>query len=328
MTSSEPGAARGTGAGRVTGAGRRGPCVVHLVWAPLGPEPLRQFLASYHRHAAGVPHRLVVLLNGATSDASRDVLLRELEHTDHRLIVLETPVLDLLAYRRAAAMLSASHYCFLNSHSRILADDWLAHLDRALAEPDVGLAAASGSWASMLSYALFQLGLPSAYGNVFDDRDSTRRQFERLHHQRTGEAPSSDPLRRRLGTAIALSRMLIGFLRFPAQHVRTNAFAIEHDLLMSASRSAVRRKVQAHRLESGRDSFTRQVERRGLRAVVVDRRGRLYDAPDWPDSETFWQGAQRGLLVADNQTADYDRADAERRLLLSRYAWGDRAAPL
>ena len=40
-----------------------------------------------------------------------------------------------------------------------------------------------------------------------------------------------------------------------------------------------------------------------------------------------WQGEQRGLLVADNQTDTYEHADAGRRLLLSQYAWGTRAAP-
>lgn len=306
----------------------RSPCVVYLAWGPLGPAPLREFLASYHEHPAGMPHRLVVLLNGVTTDAARDALLGELVHTDHEMIALERPVLDLLAYRQAAEILCASRYCLLNSYSRVLADDWLVHMDGALAQPDVGLAAATGSWASMLSFALFQLGLPSAYTEVFDDRAATIRELEQLNFDRTGNAPSTDLLRRWLARVVSLAPMLVGFVRFPAHHVRTNALAIEHNVLMSASRSSLRRKVQTHRLESGRNSFTRQVERRGLRVVVVDRFGRLYDPPDWAASETFWQGSQRGLLVADNQTADYDRADAARRLLLSRYAWGDQAAPL
>lgn len=313
--------------GRVIASAERGrPHVVQLVWGPLGPEPLREFLTSYHRHPAGVPHDLVVLFNGVEPSAS-DGLLRELEHTDHRLISLERPVLDLTAYRQAAAMLSGSRYLFLNSHSRILADDWLAHMDRALDEPRVGIAAASGSWASMLSYALFQLGLPSAYGDVFGDRTATRRQFEQLHLERTGEAPSPDRIRQWLGTILSLAPMLSGFVRFPAHHLRTNAFAIDHDLFMRVSRSVARRKVQTHRLESGRNGFTRQVERQGLRAVVIDRAGRLYEHCDWPASETFWQGEQRGLLIADNQTDYYAQGDPQRRLLLARYAWGTRAAP-
>jgi hypothetical protein len=303
-------------------------CVTYLAWGPLGVTPLREFLASYHEHPSGRPHRLVVLFNGVAAGASRDLLLAELEHTDHELIVLERPVLDLLAYRQAAELLGARRYCLLNSYSRIVADDWLLHMDRALAQPDVGLAAATGSWASMISLALFSLGLPSAYAKVFDDRAATLRELEQLNFERTGNAPSSDPVRRWLARVVSVAPTLVGFTRFPAHHVRSNAMAIEHDVLMSASRSSLRRKVQAHRLESGRSSFTRQVERRGLRVVVVDRFGQLYDPPDWAASETFWQGAQRGLLVADNQTADYDAADAARRLLLSRYAWGDRAAPL
>ena len=45
-----------------------------------GGAPVREFLASYRRHAAGVEHELIVLLNGVDDEDLRSQLLAELEN--------------------------------------------------------------------------------------------------------------------------------------------------------------------------------------------------------------------------------------------------------
>jgi hypothetical protein len=121
--------------------------LVHLVWAPLGPEPLREFLRSYHAHPAGAEHELVIALNGGRAgvagDAAREALLGELAATEHRLIV---------AYDAAARRLEHRQLCLVNSYSVVLARGWLGRLCEALDEPDVGLAGASGSWESQAEW--------------------------------------------------------------------------------------------------------------------------------------------------------------------------------
>ena len=94
---------------------------------------------------------------------------------------------------------------------------------------------------------------------------------------------------------------------FPASHLRTNAFLVRHRDFVALDGFAVATKLQAHAVESGRASMTRQLEARGLRAVVVDRVGNIHDAEAGPASETFWQGRQQGLIVADNQTELFSR---------------------
>src|SRR5580692_1025456 len=98
--------------------------VVHLVWGPLGPQALRDFLASYGAHPAGAEHELVVLFNGVTSQ-QRPALEQALAGVDHRLLELAEPVQDLAAYLQAAQRLEHARCCFVNSHSAILADGWL-----------------------------------------------------------------------------------------------------------------------------------------------------------------------------------------------------------
>jgi hypothetical protein len=58
------------------------------------------------------------------------------------------PTFDLPAYAAAAQALEASHLCFLNSESELLADGWLGALHERLVEPGVGAVGATGSYES------------------------------------------------------------------------------------------------------------------------------------------------------------------------------------
>jgi hypothetical protein len=309
--------------------------VVHLVWGPLGPAPLREFLASYRRHASGVEHELVVLLNGVDPE-QRPALLAELEGLEHRELTLPAPVQDLAAYLQAAAELEHERLCFLNSYSAILAPDWLAKLNGALEEPAAGLVAATGSWASVRSAVANGLFLPNPYRGVVPGRRIAREQLvamelERVGDWEVGDEPPSRSLmtsiRATLGTLPPAPEQLLRFEGFPAPHLRTNAFMADRARLRGLRVGRIARKMDAYLLESGHRSFTRQIHALGLRALVVDRHGSCYDHADWPESHMLWQGDQEGLLIADNQTRVYANGGMDRRRLLSAFAWGRRAEP-
>ncbi len=131
-----------------------GACVVHLVWAPLGLEPLRRFVRSYRSHPAGRQHALLAVFNGFSDDAALGAARAELASVEHAQLVLQRPLQDLAAYRAAAEHAAdADALCFLNSHSELLADGWLDLLADRLAEPRVGIVAATGSHESSFSSA-------------------------------------------------------------------------------------------------------------------------------------------------------------------------------
>lgn len=254
--------------------------LVHLVWAPLGPQALERFLASYRAHPAGVDHRLVLVFNGFRDSEHRapwDELTGAFDHD--RLDMLE-PALDLACYRRAASESTARRLCFVNSYAAVLADGWLQALTGALDAPDGGMAAATGSWESTYSAAPVWL----------------------------------KPLRRR------------AFSPFPNPHLRTNAFALDRELLLDLEWPEVGTdKLAALELENGRRSLSHQVTVRGLATVVAGRDGHAYLPDQWPASATFRSGEQENLLVADNRTEQYAEADPQRRRELARFAWGDAA---
>ena len=174
-----------------------------------------------------------------------------------------------------------------------------------------------------LEYLRYQLGLRSHYATVYHDREATRRAFLAM----SPGARDSGVWGHRVLSASTYARQLRRLGRFPAPHLRTNAFVIRRETLLALELPHIRGKLDAYAFESGRRSLTAQVRALGLRALVVAGDGGAYDVPDWPESATLWQGNQENLLVADNQTASYADADLERRTLLSRYAWADRARP-
>lgn len=315
--------------------------VVHLVWGPLGTRPLHEFLASYRRHEAGVEHELIVLLNNVPDPLPAE-FEAELQGVEHRLLRTPEPVQDLAAYTHAADRLEHERMCFLNSYSAILAPGWLAKLDHALDQPRAGLVGATGSWASLHSAVLNAFLLPNPYRRVVPARSVAREQMREIELELDaarapgGAATPAGELPRRTlsGSVISTLRsfrpmpeQLLRFAPFPAYHVRTNAFMLDRSTFAALRLRPLARKMDAYLLESGRASFTSQVRNMGLRALVVARDGAFYDHPDWYAGETFWQGDQQGLLVADNQTRSYANGSYDRRRLLSAFAWGPRSAP-
>lgn len=296
--------------------------VVHLVWGPAGLSAFRSFLDSYERHEAGCAHELVLLFNGFSDEASLRPYRERAARLDASEIVLGPPCLDLAAYRQATARLEHERVCFVNSYSTVRVDGWLARLEAALAQPGVGAAGATGSYASHLSYGLFQLGRRSPYGEAFESRRVARE----VMHELSGTPPPG-PVRHWLYNLAAVARHWRGAQRFPVAHLRTNGFLIERALFAQLCDGPIDTKWDAYRLESGPASLTARLRALGRAPVLVDRRGVARAPADWHRADAFWQADQADLLIADNQTRSYANATVRQRAVLSASAWGPWARP-
>jgi hypothetical protein len=125
------------------------------------------------------------------------------------------------------------------------------------------------------------------------------------------------------GSYESLSKLDPVFPPFPNVHVRSNAFMITRDLLLKlAGHLTIAEKLDAYLIESGPDSLTRSVQRNGLKTMVVGGNGRGYEPRWWPRSDTFRQGAQANLMVADNQTRAYADAMFEDKRKMVQHTWG------
>jgi hypothetical protein len=296
--------------------------VVHLVRRKNGLGPFERFLASYREHRAGVPHDLVLIFKGFRPARGVEAYDRALGGTPHRRLFMADFGFDLRPYFKAIERLDYLCFCFLNSFSRILVDDWLAKLHRWLAAPGVGLVGATGSYQSFASASVEReralATLPVA--------DRLR---WRARHIASDPRPEMIVQR---GAAWLLGMLGLWsperyFPAFPNYHVRTNAFMASRQTLARVRLGPVWSKLSAFMFESGKDSLTSQVMRLGLRPLLVSRSGEAFEKEEWHMSNTFRQGRQQGLLVADNQTDAYEAGSIEERRVLSTLAWGQYARP-
>jgi len=268
--------------------------VVHLVVKDYGLDAFRRFIRSYRAFPAGVAHQLLIAAKQFDSMAQLELYREELVGLEYQIMPVPDEGFDLGTYLRIARATDYHRYCFLNSLCEVLAPDWLAKLARAADQAPGGIAGATGSLESVASDALHHIGYTSRWPAMIK------------------------PLRGILGYL----KLLPAFPTFPNPHIRTNAFMIERETFLSVNHPVVSDKADAWRFESGRNGLTRQVLKRGGKALVVDADGATYPVEEWYRSRTFWQGEQEGLLVADKQTRMYRDADAERRRELRRGAWG------
>lgn len=275
-------------------------CVVYLVRAQNGIEPLQKFLDSYGRNRGGLKHDFCVLFKGFPEEKEPTKYEQRLSDYPHRSLFVRDFGYDITSYFIAARTLDYPYFCFLNSYSLILDENWLTKMYRYISEKDVGLVGATGSYESIYS----------------DFAEQYRIMKTILSYRR---------IDRRLWMRYCLMKHKSYFFPFPNYHIRTNAFMIRGTLMRKICLPRIHTKMDAWRFESGKDSLTQQVLRMNLRVLVIGKDGIGYNKEDWFKSNTFWQGNQDNLLIADNQTNEYSRGDVEAKKRHSRLAWADNA---
>ncbi len=276
--------------------------VIHLIWMDYGIELFRRFLESYIKYPAGYPHDLVLLFNG----------VNDVQETKPYLdLILEAGIKfqthinyhrdqDLQAYFWVAERLNTPYLLYLNSYSELLEQGWLEKYMRHVNSTDIGIIGASGSWLS--------------YYRTIMNKNSWGWERDKSFSQNLAKY-------RTLIKAIVYWKWM--FPDFPNPHIRTNAFLISRDLMLQIkSRPLGSKKFKAYLLESGRRSITRQVLKKGLRVMVMDRNGILFKPEEWDEAKVFWISEQENLLVSDNQTQIYAGSDPSEKHGMSFNAWG------
>jgi hypothetical protein len=259
---------------------------------PGGAESIRQFSETYVSCNAGIAHSLYVAAKRWKSEGEIRQLEAYFAGVPVTVISLPDDGFDLGAYIRVADMIPAEWFCFLNTHSRILSENWLSLLYEGAQSSGVGATGATGSWESA---------------------------FDALLH-----TPWPANFVPRLRRAATLIRNRMQFPAFPNPHLRTNAFLTRSELFSQFASQTVfpRTKRDAYTIESGSRSFSSFLRGRGLDLRVCGANGVAYSIDAWPVSGTYRSKNQFNLLVADNQTREFAAADSVLRKSLQLSAWG------
>ena len=273
-------------------------CVAHLVRERNGIAPFEAFLASYRKNPGGAAHDLLLIFKGFEHESVPAEYSALLAGLSYRTLFVADEGFDIKPYFHAARSLAYHYFCFLNSFSVLLDEDWLAKMHEQIVRARVGVVGATASHESF--YSTFRHNW-RANRSKWLYRGMLRIEYGKLREVLT--------YRKR-------------FPPFPNYHVRSNAFIIRRDLMLELRVGAIKEKMDAHEFESGRESLTRQILAQRLAPLVVGRDGRAYEKENWYESFTFRSGEQQNLLVADNQTRHYERADPLTRQSLTRATWG------
>jgi hypothetical protein len=250
------------------------------------------FAASYRRHPAGTEHDFNIIAKGF-DDSELIELSRIFDGIPYQIIRMDDEIgFDLHAYLLVAGMIENPIVCFLNTHTRLRADNWLLKLYNGFQAGGVGLAGASGSYQSLANRRIQKLR------SLRCVMAATR--ALRLAH------PQTD-----------------GFPHFPNPHIRTNVFLLSRTVFLAMPVPG-RTKRSCFLFESGPDGLTAAIKRQGLKAVVVGANGRVYGELDWPKSRGFRLRNQSNLLAEDNATDLFRDAARGHQRFLSKRAWGIR----
>ncbi|MCF6245787.1 MAG: hypothetical protein L3J69_00355 [Desulfobacula sp.] len=300
-------------------------CVVHLVRAHNGIEPFRRFLESYRNNHSGIEHDLLIIFKGFEFQKDIEKYQALLPPIQYLTLEVSDDGFDITAYFTAIRCYSEKYrfFCFLNSYSEILEQDWLRKLHESVSKPGVGLVGATGSWNSNSTNAYIWF---RCRAETIQDLLLKRKQKKIITNTGTKKVliKESSCLRKIIPTikgALAQFPLIIYFDPFPNYHIRTNAFMISGKLMKTLECPAMKTKMDAYRFESGSKGITKQILNMEKKVCVVGKDGMSYKKEEWDKSNTFWKSEQENLLVADNQTRDYQYGSPQRRRKLFSMAW-------
>lgn len=286
-------------------------CVVYLVRYQNDLESFLHFLDSYQRNPAGVEHDFLVVFKGFSQSEDLGVYRKILKSFTYISYEISDEGFDLTAYFSAAKTFGNQYrfFCFMNSFSEILDKDWLLKLYQPALMQDVGIVGASASFQGHRKGSLLRL-----FKEVYI--------VSRNHFKLYAKKVFFKKLILSMVASYDYCRSQLKLGCFPNGHIRTNAFVISSSLMNLLSCPLLKEKLDAYKLEGGKGGISRQIISMRKRLILVGKDGRFYDEKDWYKSKTFWQSNQENLLVADNQTRDYQYGTLERRGVLSTGAWG------
>jgi hypothetical protein len=322
--------------------------VVYLVRKAEGSGPPARFLASYRKYQAGEPHDLILVFKGFASNDPEAARIREIfSGLVQQEIAIADEGVDITAYIHAASCLPHRTLCFLNTFSVIRTANWLSLLMRHFEREDVGMVGASGSYESLRSsmYLLSKVVWLCAAMQIPYDRKVARYYrwllrsqypswLERTRSERLRALWARQPDYRTFDPGYAAHWNAViqpgapiswapDYPDFPNPHLRSNAFMIDRQMLLSFGFPKIVEKMESCAFESGHQSLTARVRALGKTVLVVGRDGVGYDIPDWPTSRTFRLGDQSNMLVTDNQVMNFGAYSAAERSTHVLMTWGE-----
>lgn len=218
----------------------------------------KRFLNSYEKFSAGVEHSLTVLLRGYENNLKDYNEIKEIcKNKNIKTLDTQDIGLDFGAYLDGAQQSSAEYICGINTTCIIMCDNWLEKLySTTEKDSQYKFVGVSGSYELCPEYVR-ELKL---IGNLKDKIKS-------------------------LCQNLNIFRILYRFIftpkmkGFPNYSVRTSSFLIDKNIYLEyfKTQNLPKNKLEAYKLENGKNSISNFITEKGLKYCIVDKSGRKYD---------------------------------------------------
>lgn len=311
-----------------------------------------RFARSYRKCSAGLDHDLIVIRKGEARKAGARQALDLMFGADGvQYFDVDDSGFDIHAYLKLAKEAPHKYLCFLNSHSEIRANDWLAKLFEPMRDSQVGMAGATASYESITDTISInskvvwlanrgELEASQEIINLFRNQlenhapawiANLRSQATASHSQRSRPTLSIDrevEYARYWSTVTQPGAPLehfAGFRSFPNPHIRTNGFVIQREVLIQFDDDLELSKAACSHFESGMHGLPDMLRHLNLRSVLVGADGSIYEKDDWAKSNTFRLGNQENVLIWDNRVEEFNNYGTDDRERVRLLSWGEYA---
>ncbi len=264
------------------------PLVVYLAYEPYGINLLKKFLKNYNFYKSGYEHDLLICFK----EFDKKKLNLWSSYISNKFIKFfdqhNVNDFDIGSFLRVAEKFPNRLILFLNSFAKPVVNNWLKiFITNYTAKSIVG---GHGVYASASSNFLkFQIENITKFKSI------------------------------RYGL-----RHLIRVPLFPNPHIRTSNFLINSNdfLSLKVNREKFKKKIETNYFESGRNSMSNQLKKRGFDLYVVNSENKKFSIKNWPKSNTFSLGNQNKLVISDQRTEFYQKLTQKKKKEVQKIYWG------
>jgi len=268
--------------------------IIYLYRFDIPEEKFEKFIKSYKKYKPNLDHELIIIFKGCREYLIKKRMAFLKYYKINTVIKIYKDIgKDIYTYYKIANEIDYKYLLFFNSHSEIMQKNWLNFLYSYIQLNQVSLVGCSASF-----------GTPIIINKNGSGKNNFYKILKNFYHK----------LRNLF--------LLKYFKVFPNFHIRTNGFIIEKDILLKITHKNLKKKINCHIFEHGKNSLTNQILNLNRKVIVVDKMGKFYDQDNISQSKIFWGSRQNDILVADNQTNLYAKSSAKRKNELRFYAWG------
>ena len=251
-------------------------------------ESLIDFVSHYKKFKSGLTHKLVIcfkLLNSLEIKVLKEYL-KEIDYTEF-IDPYTKNDWDFGSYMRVSKTFNNKDILFLSSHSYPVCNDWLKKL--FLFKNDTTVIAPTASYESLV------------------DSIKLKNKFYKI-----------------IRYLIRKYKFTKNFDKFPNPHFRTSSFLINSKIFLNyIQNKKLRNKEDTLKIESGKNSLTKYLEKKNIKIIVVNSDGEKFEKKDWKNSETYNFLKHDKSIISDKHSRKYLELNNNEKKASRLKVWGN-----